>query len=352
MNREQKIAIIIGFAVILVVGVLLSDHWSRARQLEIADAREGDAVQYTQQPVAVLTEPEPEIRIPVANRQATRPTESGVSPEARSIAPVIISQGAGSSAAPAQPNAEKTSLADALASTATRQQGLAATQSGVGKNPDSPSGSTGLVRDMVSKFRKSYAGSVPQAARVVDREPKNSDAITQQPQRVLSRPSSTPKVANPSRRGGQSVRTAAQMIRHKVASGETLSKIASKYLGSAGKWRVIANANPKLVTHDGRVREGVILLIPVKNVPREVAAAGQPSTHAPNKPSHTRTASGTTKSTRVQTYTVKKNDTLGQIAQKLLGSTRRINDLLKANRSLITDPDDIRIGMVLKIPSA
>ncbi len=57
MNREQKIALIIGFAVILVVGVLVSDHLSAAQGLTLADATEGDVGRVESRPVAALPDP-------------------------------------------------------------------------------------------------------------------------------------------------------------------------------------------------------------------------------------------------------------------------------------------------------
>ncbi len=51
------------------------------------------------------------------------------------------------------------------------------------------------------------------------------------------------------------------------------------------------------------------------------------------------------------TYTVAKNDSLGTIAQRLLGSVRYMDEIIRANPDKIDDPDDIRVGMVLKIPA-
>lgn len=50
------------------------------------------------------------------------------------------------------------------------------------------------------------------------------------------------------------------------------------------------------------------------------------------------------------TYTVKAGDTLGTIASKLLGSSSRYTEILKLNPQ-ITNPNLIRVGAVLKIPS-
>jgi len=51
-----------------------------------------------------------------------------------------------------------------------------------------------------------------------------------------------------------------------------------------------------------------------------------------------------------QTYTVKRGDVLGVISQKVYGSVKHINLIVKANPELI-DPDVLREGMVLTIPA-
>ena len=42
MTREQKLALIIGFSLVLLVGVLVSDHLSGARNAHLADVGSAD----------------------------------------------------------------------------------------------------------------------------------------------------------------------------------------------------------------------------------------------------------------------------------------------------------------------
>ncbi len=51
------------------------------------------------------------------------------------------------------------------------------------------------------------------------------------------------------------------------------------------------------------------------------------------------------------TYTVKPGDTLSKIAKEMLGSTNAYRDIFEANRDQLSDPDKIKPGQVLKIPS-
>lgn len=49
-------------------------------------------------------------------------------------------------------------------------------------------------------------------------------------------------------------------------------------------------------------------------------------------------------------HTVKSGDTLSAIAKKYLGDANRYNEIFKANQPMLTDPDKIYPGQVLRIP--
>ena len=50
------------------------------------------------------------------------------------------------------------------------------------------------------------------------------------------------------------------------------------------------------------------------------------------------------------TYTVKKGDTLSEIAKETLGSANRYPEIFEANKPMLKDPDKIYPGQVLRIP--
>ena|SRR5947207_15588964 len=52
-----------------------------------------------------------------------------------------------------------------------------------------------------------------------------------------------------------------------------------------------------------------------------------------------------------RTYTVKQGDTLSKIAKEHLGDANAYNKIFNANRDQLSDPDKIKPGQVLKIPS-
>lgn len=49
-------------------------------------------------------------------------------------------------------------------------------------------------------------------------------------------------------------------------------------------------------------------------------------------------------------HTVEKGDTLSAIARKTLGSANRYNEIFEANKPMLTHPDKIYPGQVLRIP--
>jgi nucleoid-associated protein YgaU len=55
---------------------------------------------------------------------------------------------------------------------------------------------------------------------------------------------------------------------------------------------------------------------------------------------------------KVQTYTVKAGDTLSKIAKDHLGDASAYMKIFNANKDQLTDPDKIKPGQVLKIPTA
>lgn len=53
----------------------------------------------------------------------------------------------------------------------------------------------------------------------------------------------------------------------------------------------------------------------------------------------------------MQTYTVKAGDSLSKISQQFYGSASKYMKIFEANRDQLSDPDKIRAGQTLKIPS-
>lgn len=301
MNREQKIALIVGFAVVLVVGVLVSDHLSGARNLQLADATEGDAGRIEAAPIAYLPD-----------RDRNIPSIASSAPERDAAVQPIIS------------------LPEASPEPFTFAQGGSGQQSPLGEVLRAGDADAEQSPPESPTWKDSLRGLGEQIARGLDNGVREAAVVERADDR--SAVSGLPSQARP-----VEVEPVAKPLRHVVQANESLYKIAKQYLGDGNRWRELAAANAGKVGKDGSVRTGVSLVIPGAS-PRATPPARTPET-APAK------ASAPIR------YTVKKNDSLSEISQRYLGTTKRMAEIIAANRSQIDDPDDIRIGMVLTIPA-
>ncbi|RKY22676.1 MAG: hypothetical protein DRQ55_00305 [Planctomycetota bacterium] len=117
-----------------------------------------------------------------------------------------------------------------------------------------------------------------------------------------------------------------------VKPGDTLSELAQKHLGQASRHPEISALNPG-VKELGLV-PGQRLRLPRSGGAR-AAARATPAPAAGQSP---------------RLYTVRAGDTLGAIAQRLKGSVTHQAGILAANRDIISNADQLAVGMTLRIP--
>lgn len=312
MTREHKLALILGFAVLMVVGVLVGDHFSRARtgktQPDLALNRRDPSAGTPDQPPVPELPPE---------RQAAQKSPAG--PDA----------GPG-----AQP----------------------------GRESDPPSlimGSRDQPNGDIPGFKPSDSPFAPPAAKQ-DTSPSpfpSSGGSSPQPPGPGTPPGVTPPNTPPAPPGMPISKGVEKM--HPVKENETLFSIARKYYGDSAHWQKLAEYNKGRVKANGAVREGVTLRIPPKDVLLGQATlastgfgGGAPAPTGPQasppggSPTPTPPAPG-----GPRTYTVKKGDTLGSISQSQLGTSRRWQEIMSLNRDQIDDESSLQVGMVLKLPA-
>jgi nucleoid-associated protein YgaU len=110
-----------------------------------------------------------------------------------------------------------------------------------------------------------------------------------------------------------------------VHRGESLSSVATQFLGKAKLWRKLAKLNK--ISNPNRIEVGMMLKIPVSDENRskveEFVAANEKKTK------------------------VKRGDTLAKIAKRVLGTKNAWRYLWKANESLIPNPNRIEVGQEL-----
>jgi nucleoid-associated protein YgaU len=104
-----------------------------------------------------------------------------------------------------------------------------------------------------------------------------------------------------------------------VQTGDTLSKIAQTFLGDAGKFPVIFEANKEVIKDPNLIYPGQMLRIPKT-------------------------------SSEEQYYTVQAGDTLSKIAKTFYGAANKYTVIFEANRDILNDPNTIHPGQKLRIP--
>ena len=128
--------------------------------------------------------------------------------------------------------------------------------------------------------------------------------------------------ARPARPGRPTPRT------YVVRPGDTLSGIARRELGAAGRWRDLVDLNPAVAANPDRIHAGTVLLLPAPPAAAE------------------------------HTYTVRAGDTLSGIARRELGDPGRYPEIFTASKDTpqpggghLSDPDAIDVGQTLTIPA-
>ena len=143
--------------------------------------------------------------------------------------------------------------------------------------------------------------------------------------------------------------------KYTVVSGDTLSKIAHRYYGSKSIRFInaICDANRSVLDHPDHLRVGVDLIIPVvagsvasPSVSKKSEANRARSVRPPVAP-----ADSGTNEPPFRWYQIKKNDGYARIAREQLGDESRWPEIHELNRDKFADPQQIRAGVRIKLPT-
>jgi nucleoid-associated protein YgaU len=267
VTRESKLALIIGFVLVLVVGVLVSDHFSQASTMSL-DTTTPKAGQFNT-PLADLGPREERAienaidRAPSAKNDANAVSQRQFDEEA--FEPIVIAQGGS------------------------------------------------IIEQAIKKAQEVVDNTnLPEAAGYVITEPTSLKG------KPTSRPLPEKTYQN-----------------YTVVSGDSLIKLARRFFGDGERWREIESLNADVLGPDSILQIGMTLKLPadariLTRGSRERKAAGS-STGTPG------------------TYTVQRGDTLGEISIKLLGTSKRMGEIVSLNG--LESADEIFVGMTLKIPA-
>lgn len=310
MTRELKLSLIIGFSLVLLVAVLISDHLGRGERIVLAGAPD-------ELPAGLV----------IAGHS---PWQGGEVQDAlERMAQLPAAQ------APTGPlGGVETRVSDggsvAMARTDRREEPVAAEGDVHGFPP-------GMFEPVREEPRGPIVLDQSGGVGIVPRLGGDRPALAS-----VSESRQTPIVP-------------AQTAWYTVAQGETLFGIAAKHLGSGHRWREIAELNADRVGKDGAVRAGVRIRLPVTGSQPPPRREPEPMRVAQNTSRETTLRGGEAERRQpgavVRTYVVEQNDTLGHIAQSKLGTVRRLDELRALNQDVLKGRDVIRPGMVLRLPA-
>lgn len=322
MTRESKLALILGFAAVLLVGLLVSDHLSKARRqtpgADIATAPDAGAA-WSEPSPGMLPKGEP-----LAADHNLTPTEFGTRGNAG---------GTGPGTAGTEPDPHIIKMDEAAKGSKHRGPR--------GPLPDAP----------VTASQTDQANANNGA---------NNNANSGSSDGSASAPSTPgPDAAKPVSTGVER--------RHPVVSGDTFAKLADRYYSDRALAKALADYNSKIAPNPNNMRVGVTLRIPPKDVllGRAVLAPGANSAELASSPAGSNTnpspaptptpapapAPAPTNS-GPRTVTVKPGDTLSKIARAELGDEKRWRDILRLNRDILDEDANLSPGMTLKLPAA
>jgi len=259
VTRESKLALIIGFVLVLVVGVLVSDHFSQASTMAL---------------------------------DVQQPEESASGAVAR-LGP-----------------REKRGLDDSIKNA----MGDRAIASGNLSNPPP------VIIDNGSDRRSILDRAADEVKQLIN--------TTDFPEAIIlgeKDPVQTPIPDLPSRPEDP-------RATHRVIAGDTLIGIARRALGNGDRWQEIHELNADILGPDAILKIGMTLKLP---------ADAKKATSTSSRSTRSAPAS--------ESYTVAPRDTLGEISMKLLGTSRRADEIAELNG--LESANDIRVGMKLKIPA-
>lgn len=352
VNRDVKLAVLLGFCAIVAVGVLVAEHFSKARSAEPATTELGTSTAALPQTPASTTDPISGLLVP-----------NTTDPQASTARPSIFEMG--------RPAVDV-------------EKGLGITLGPSESAPTLPQMTTGLSQGLIAPIvpvdpTPTPGAGGPGSAVVVVPEPSRPSGVT-----PIRRDGDTFLPGDGAGRSGGSMRPEMtvpddattrpgqpELVKdgsHPVKAGDTLDKIARQHYSDRTLAKALGEYNKSRIAKDGTLRAGVTLRIPPVAVLRggeRPAALASPArrddrsgavTPARLDRSEASGASGSDKPTdsakpnAPKFYTVRRGDTLMDIAKETLGSSRRFRELQKANPGL--DENNLKVGMKIRIPQA
>ena len=266
MTRENKLALVVGFGLILLVGVLISDHFSTARSQQSADFAANRPVD----PLSEMRRSDPELIDLQNRREAT--TDALRSPLAMNTTQMQSSTPAGSEAAaadpPADPGVRRVVMGEPVedAADATGTTRPAASNNVPYIFHDVRPGET-----MTSIAQRYYGDAtlVHALAAFNGLDDPNSLRVNHRLRIPASgdlgeKPDSSNRANSTPRNVSQTKPTQPQQVytTYTVQRGDTLSELSLELLGTSRRWRELYELNKDAIRDPDNLLAGTVLKVP------------------------------------------------------------------------------------------
>jgi nucleoid-associated protein YgaU len=345
VTRELKLALIVGFLLVLLVSVLIADHLSTARKAQLDEK--------------VATQP---VVVPITQPQAV-PSQ-----------PIVITQGRTGSivepgttqTASTTPGQDPTVVGQVVGRVGERISDVANGNTQIPPAVNTTQVTVGNSTPPLIPFGQSPISQQPVAANQTSADTLGANGASS-PTITLSTTPELPTIAGPSVTTlelptlvpepaplNQPSAADTEDRWHTIAAGDSAYSIAKKYYGKGEYWKQLAKYNGDRMGKNGVLRVGVRVKIPTADKLGIASSAliGKNLPVAPVKADAAKPVdkdSKIAKSSGARSYVVKKGDTLGHIAQRELGTTKRADEIMKLNK--ISDAASLRVGQTLAMPT-
>lgn len=333
MTRENKLAMVVGFGLLLFVGILVSDHFSTAQRQETANLASKDRVrEHGSRPISITA-------VPIAGVTAVQPAEvmpTNVPSDLRTVSNKNSSETVAPTANPSVRPIPNVPYVD---------QGIAPATVEIAKTVKAQEGEPGVKLHPIAVGETLYsicAAAYGDSSLWKELAEYNKKALP-----------------NPEKlRKGVTLRLPpVEQLRHgavvaSTAKGARVSTTPQEQ----------ENAALRLNTQTSKTTQDVPLLAAADIASVEMSPRATANTTGVIEVSMSKNGAGAksafTKSSSKETnvgstddlYVVEKGDTLGSIAKKKLGKSSKWKDIASANGSSLSDPAALSPGMTIKLP--
>jgi nucleoid-associated protein YgaU len=344
MTRENKLALVVGFGLILFVGILISDHFSVVRNqkeaanlsTQLRDPLLATNVQSMHEPALIElqplkeTKPEPSTAIDPGMSASTDPGSADLAADTHtaSLLPPPVET---------PRNSTDNAFPNTIAMGPTPRNPQGAIPEGFEPVPDSKSAATANFKfhdvqsgDSLFSICKQHYGNANMVDALAKFNKIDDPSSLRTGRRLLiptpqemgfSAPPSTVVASNTSGQGLGTIKSDRVTPTGRDASSASNASSA----GNTPSGLKIVQSRPVTVSPPAGNTSPLVQL-------KMVATPPTPKDAAP----------------RV-TYTVKQGETLRMIALKVMGSKNKWNKLYDMNRDVIDDPDNLKVGTQLRI---